>query len=87
MVETIKERIINQAKRWPSTQLAVGAVSKNTVEATINLANKFDIDLMLIPSRRQVAMDSLGSGYVVGWNAARFSEFVRSRDANGRRFL
>lgn len=80
MTKSTKQRILDQAKRWPSTQLAIGAVSKATVEATIGLANRYGIDLMLIPSRRQVDMDSLGSGYVEGWNARRFADFVRERD-------
>ncbi|MBK8973242.1 MAG: tagatose-6-phosphate kinase [Hahellaceae bacterium] len=87
MTLSTKQRILRQAKRWPSTQLAVGVVSKTAVEATIELANHFGIDLMLIPSRRQVDMDSLGSGYVEKWNARRFADFVRKRDKNNRILL
>lgn len=78
-------RIDNQIRatssRRPCTLLGVGVVSQTTVDATIELANEHGIQLMLIPSRRQVDMDELGGGYVCSWNAERFAEYVRSRDA------
>lgn len=66
-----------------TTQLGVGVVSRLTVEAAIELANDLNIGLMLIASRRQVDMDSLGGGYVEHWNARRLVEFVRQRDRKG----
>ncbi|WOJ89512.1 class II D-tagatose-bisphosphate aldolase, non-catalytic subunit [Methylocapsa polymorpha] len=78
------DRIRKQARRWPCTLLGVGVVSKTAVDAAIDLANEYNVDIMLIPSRRQVDMDSLGGGYVHGWNAQRFADHVRARDRGGR---
>lgn len=83
----VRERIVAQIRRRPSTQLGIGVVSRNSVDATIELANRYGIDLMLIASRRQVDMDNLGAGYVCGWNAARLAEYVRARDTGGRVLL
>ena len=57
-------RLEIQANRWPSTQLGVGVVSTNVVDAAVDLANEFDISLMLIASRRQVDAGEFGGGYV-----------------------
>ncbi|MEQ9335283.1 hypothetical protein [Thalassobaculum sp.] len=83
----VRERLLAQLRTWPKTLLGVGVVSRLTVEATVELANEHYVDLMLIPSRRQVDTDALGAGYVEGWSADRFAEFVRARDTGGRVLL
>jgi hypothetical protein len=77
-------RLVSQSRRWPSTQLGVGVVSTTTVDAAIDLAQRHDISLMLIASRRQVEADDLGGGYVDGLNAHRLVEHVRRREPEGR---
>lgn len=84
---TVRQRLLGQLSTWPKTLLGVGVVSRLTVEAAVELANEHDVDLMLIPSRRQVDMDTLGAGYVEGWSADRFAGFVRARDQRGRVLL
>lgn len=86
MGESVAGRIRRQASRWPCTLLGVGVVSQASVDAAIELANEHAVDIMLIPSRRQVDRDELGGGYVCGWNAERFAAYVRSRD-HGNRIL
>ncbi len=78
MVATVKE-LRQQEERRPITQLGVGVVSRNVVDATIDLAIKHGVYLTLIASRRQIDMDDLGAGYVEGWDAERLAEHVRSR--------
>lgn len=87
MTQTVRERLLAQSASWPKTLLGVGVVSRLCVEAAVELANEADVDLMLIPSRRQVDMDALGAGYVEGWSAGRLAEFVRARDPRGRALL
>ncbi len=77
-------RLVQQARRCPSTQLGIGVVSETTIEAAIDLANAHRITLMLIASRRQVDCDSLGGGYVAGLDAGRLVQRVRARDPIGR---
>ena len=55
-------------------KLFVGVVSKNTVDAVIEYANEYNIELGLIPSRRQVDFDA---GYVNDWTTKTLSEYVK----------
>jgi hypothetical protein len=57
-------------------KLFLGPVSKNTIEATIEFANEYKIELGFIPSRRQIDYDG---GYVENLNSKTFSEYVKSR--------
>ena len=68
--------IINQKK----TLLGVGPMSKNCVNASIQLANEHKIPLMLIASRRQIDSEELGGGYVNNWTTESFSKYVKSKD-------
>ena len=59
------------------TLLCVGPMSKNCVDATIELSRDHAIPLILIASRRQIEARALGSGYVNGWSTERFAEYVK----------
>lgn len=63
--------------------LAVGVVSRNSVDAAIELAYRERTRIMLLASRRQVEMPSLGGGYVNGWTTRTFAAYVRKRDPEG----
>jgi hypothetical protein len=80
MDSVVRKRLAAQLARRPCTLLGIGPMSLNCVDAAVGLANRHNIDLMLVASRRQVDADRLGSGYVNGWNAARFADYVRQRD-------
>ena len=73
-----------QANRWPSTQLGIGVVSVNVVDATVDLAREHDISLMLIASRRQVDAQEFGGGYVNAFTPAALVEHVRRRGGGDR---
>lgn len=66
------------------TILGIGPVSKTVTEVAINLANKKNVPILLIPSRRQVETQSLGGGYV--FNTEDFVKFVKERDV-GKKVL
>lgn len=70
-----------QSRRWPCTQVGIGAVSMNTVDAAIELAQEHAVSLQLIGSRRQVDAAELGGGYVEGLTPQALCERVRARDA------
>ena len=59
-LKTELDKLINQKK----TLLGVGPMSKNVIDSTIEIANKFNTSLMLIASRRQIDSKMLGGGYV-----------------------
>jgi hypothetical protein len=58
-------------------------MSRNTVDASIELANEFEIPLALVASRRQIEARGLGGGYVNRWSTEAFACYVRERDARG----
>ena len=62
-----------------TTLLAVGPMSKNCVDATIELSNRYNTPIMLIASRRQIDSKDFGGGYVNNWTTETFSSYVKKR--------
>tara|TARA_B110000467_G_C18309152_1_gene476821 strand:- start:538 stop:1689 length:1152 start_codon:yes stop_codon:yes gene_type:complete len=69
------------------TVLGIGPMSKNCVDVVIELANTYNIPLMLIASRRQIESEKLGRGYVNNWSTEEFAEYVKKRDKNNKIIL
>ena len=61
----LKKRLTNFRSGRNCTLLGVGPMSKNCIDATIELAGEHDVPLMLIASRRQIDSEQFGGGYVV----------------------
>ena len=70
--------LFQRTKKCPL--LGVGPMSKNCVDMTIELANKFDVPLMMIASRRQIESKDLGGGYVNNWSTEDFADYVSQKD-------
>ena len=83
MIQQRLERLI----RKRSTILGVGPMSKNCVDATIELANDYDILLLLIASRRQIDSGNFGGGYVNNWTTQEFADYVIDHDKKGKVLL
>lgn len=64
-------------------RLGVGPMSKNAVDAAVEVAYAHGEKIMLIPSRRQVDTALLGGGYVEGWDTEQFAKYVRAADPDG----
>lgn len=60
-----------------ATLLGIGPMSKNCVQATLELSKEDDYPVMFIASRNQVDADELGGGYVNGWNQYSFANAVK----------
>lgn len=60
-----------------ATILGIGPMSKNCLQASLELSNDDDYPVMFIASRNQVDMDEFGGGYVNGWNQFTFVEAVK----------
>jgi hypothetical protein len=73
-----------QSRRAPSTQIGIGVVSVNTVDAAVELAQEHDVSLMLIASRRQVDAAEFGGGYVDGFTPQALTARVRAGDHRDR---
>ena len=68
---------IQQTKKC--TLLGVGPMSRNCVDAALELSAESVAPLMLIASRRQIDAASFGGGYVNSWHTAAFADYVRAR--------
>jgi tagatose-1,6-bisphosphate aldolase non-catalytic subunit AgaZ/GatZ len=69
------------------TLLGVGVMSKNCVDSTIELANDYNIPLMMIASRRQIEAEKFGGGYVNDWSTETFAKYVKEKDINNNIIL
>jgi hypothetical protein len=83
----IKQRLERYITKQRCTMLGVGPMSKNCVDATIELANTYEIPIMMIASRRQIDSEDFGGGYVNNWSTERFAEYVIDRDKKGKIIL
>ena len=62
------------------TLLGVGPMSLNCVNAATNIANKYNVPLILISSRRQIDDQHFGGGYVNNWNTEQYVKYIKKRD-------
>jgi len=65
------------------TVLGAGPMSRTFVEVVISEANRIAKPILLIPSKRQIASEAEGGGYVENWSSGEFCQFVRERDIGG----
>jgi len=79
---TLQQHLDNYRQEKNCTLLCVGPMSKNCVDATIELADQYKTPLMLIASRRQIDSEQFGGGYVENWSTKKFADYVRSKDIN-----
>ena len=57
-------------------------MSKNCIDAVIELAEEYKAPLMLIASRRQIDSEDFGGGYVENWTTKEFADYVYKKDIN-----
>ena len=79
---TLEQRLLNYRSNRNCTLLGVGPMSKNCVDASIELADQYKTPLMLIASRRQIDSDQFGGGYVENWTTDKFAQYVAEKDTN-----
>lgn len=78
----LQQRLENYRQDKNCTLLGVGPMSKNCVDAAIELAEQYKTPLMLIASRRQIDSEQFGGGYVENWTTKQFADYVIERDVN-----
>ena len=76
------KKILNHHINKKHTLLGVGPMSKNCIDASIELSDKYSVPLMLIASRRQIDCKEMGGGYVENWDTKQFSNYVKSHSKN-----
>ena len=57
----------------------IGPMSKNVVDTIIKFVNNNKIDIVFIPSRRQIEYNG---GYVNNWNTKDFIKYVKEKNSN-----
>jgi hypothetical protein len=65
------------------TYLGVGPMSKNCVDAVIELTKEYRAPIILVASRRQIECMELGGGYANNWDTFSFAQYVKERDPDG----
>lgn len=83
----IGEKLTQIVKKQKCTLLGVGPMSKNCVDASIELSYDFDVPLILIASRRQIDSHEFGGGYVNNWTTNDFANYVIDNDKKGNIIL
>jgi len=79
---TLQQRLENYRKGKNCTLLGIGPMSKNCIDATIELADQYKAPLMLIASRRQIDSEQFGGGYVENWTSEQFANYVIEKDVS-----
>ena len=79
---TLQKRLENYRKGKNCTLLGIGPMSKNCIDATIELADQYKAPLMLIASRRQIDSEQFGGGYVENWTSEQFANYVIEKDVS-----
>lgn len=78
----IQKKLNAFKKEKNCTLLCIGPMSKNCVDASIELAEEHKTPLILIASRRQIDSEQFGGGYVENWTTNHFAEYVIKKDIN-----
>jgi tagatose-1,6-bisphosphate aldolase non-catalytic subunit AgaZ/GatZ len=87
MDRMIYQKLKSFLQKRHCTLLGVGPMSVNCVDATIELANEYEIPIIMIASRRQIDSAACGGGYVNNWTTDEFARYVTDRDKKGKVFL
>lgn len=62
---------------YPNVKFFIGPMSKNVVDAVMDINSDTDLRIGFIPSRRQVEYNG---GYVNNWTTKSFSEYIKSKN-------
>jgi len=69
------------------TLLGVGPVSKNCVDATIEISEESQKPIFLIASRNQIDAEFIGGGYVNNWTTEEFAQYVLKKNTNPNKII
>ena len=69
-------------KAKKATMLCSGPMSKNCIDAAIELSNELCIPQILIASRRQIDSSEFGGGYVENFDTHSFANYIRSKKSD-----
>jgi len=67
-------------KSKKATLLCSGPMSKNCINASLELSKEYDIPQILIASRRQIDSEAFGGGYVENFTTKQFATYIKSKN-------
>lgn len=76
MDSMIKDFIINKK----ATMLCSGPMSKNCIDASLELSQQFNVPQVLVASRRQIDSEEFGGGYVENFSTENFVNYVKNKN-------
>jgi len=83
----IHQKLKSYIEKRRCTLLGVGPMSLNCVDAAIELANDYEVPILMIASRRQIDSEEFGGGYVNNWTTEGFARYVTEKDKKGKILL
>ena len=83
----VQSNLIDNFDKTRTTLLGAGPMSLIVTDAIIELSNRHNRSISMIPSRRQIECSELGGGYVNQWTTEEFTKYVRSKDKGNRILL
>ena len=83
----VQSNLINNFDKTRITLLGAGPMSLIATDVIIELSNKYNRSIAMIPSRRQIECSELGGGYVNNWTTEEFTKHVRRRDKGNKILL
>ena len=83
----IQQRLERFLSTHRCTLLGVGPMSKNCIDAVIEVSNDHEVPIFLIASRRQIDSAEFGGGYVNNWSTEELADYVIKNDHKGKVIL
>ena len=83
---SVQSNLFDNFDKARITLLGAGPMSLTVTDVIIELSNKYNRSIAMIPSRRQIECAELGGGYVNKWTTEEFTKYVRTKD-KGKKVL
>jgi hypothetical protein len=84
---SVQRNLLQNFDKTRITLLGAGPMSVIATDAIIELSNKYNRSIAMIPSRRQIECSELGGGYVNKWTTEEFTRYVRAKDKGNKVLL
>lgn len=84
---SVQSNLLDNFDKTRITLLGAGPMSLIVTDVIIELSNKYNRSIAMIPSRRQIECAELGGGYVNKWTTEEFTKYVRTKDKGNKVLL
>lgn len=84
---SVQSNLLYNFDKTRITLLGAGPMSLIVTDVIIDLSNRYNRSIAMIPSRRQIECAQLGGGYVNKWTTEEFTKYVRTKDKGSKVLL